>query len=222
MPSEKNLPEKSLLNDLSLWFLLISNIVTICIAMNEGWDLQTLMWIYWFQSIIIGFFSFLKILSLKDYYSRDFRINGKSFAPTIKTKVTGALFFAFHYGIFHLVYLLYLTQNTVWLNKDGEYFNLQSKYFYVTISLFFVTHLFSFFYNLISDTQKRKLGAVIAAPYYRILPMHLVIMLGSIISVTPLIFLILKTIADCKMHINEHKDARKDVPVDMWAHSSKD
>ena len=56
-----------LLSDHSTLFLIISNIVMIIFALVENWDLLTIMFIYWCQSLIIGFFTFLKMLTLKDF-----------------------------------------------------------------------------------------------------------------------------------------------------------
>ena len=98
--------------DLSLLFLLFSNILTIFFAITENWNLSTIMWIYWFQSIIIGFFNFIRILQLKEFSTEGFRINGRPAQPTQGTKIFTAFFFLFHFGFFHFSYLNILLTGT--------------------------------------------------------------------------------------------------------------
>ena len=64
--------------DASAVSLLVANAITIGIALVQGWSLAVLMWVYWGQSIIIGFFSFFKILSLRQFSADGFRINDRT------------------------------------------------------------------------------------------------------------------------------------------------
>jgi hypothetical protein len=80
--SISNQPQRNLFADSSLWFLLLSNIITIFFAINENWSLSTIIWIYWFQSITIGFFNFIRILRLKKFSTEGFNINGQPAQPT--------------------------------------------------------------------------------------------------------------------------------------------
>ena len=61
----------NLLSDHSTLFLIFSNIVLIIFALFENWNILTIMFIYWCQSIIIGFFTFLKMLTLKDFRQKE-------------------------------------------------------------------------------------------------------------------------------------------------------
>ena len=57
-------PENKKFWDKSTKLLIISNIVTIIFALSERWDLKTVLWIYWFQSIIIGYFNYKRMKKL--------------------------------------------------------------------------------------------------------------------------------------------------------------
>lgn len=74
--------------------------------------------------------------------------------------------------------------------------------------IFLTNHSFSFYKNLKKDTEKKQnIGRVMLFPYARILPMHIIIVMGLLINPTTnsiLLFLILKTIADLIMHQKEH------------------
>jgi hypothetical protein len=201
--------QKNILSNASLWALLLSNIIVICIALTEGWNLTTLLWVYWFQSIVIGFFHFIRILQLKEFSTEGFKINGQPAQPTRGTKIFTAYFFLFHYGIFHIVYLVFLLTGT-FTNTYGESLNLtESKAILYAALVFFINHLFSFFYNRPRDTKKQNIGALMFYPYARILPMHLTIILSSLFTSALLFFLVLKTFSDILMHVIEHKVIKK-------------
>ena len=43
--------------------LVVTNIITVVLAIVQHWDLSTVIFIYWAQSIIIGFYSVITILT---------------------------------------------------------------------------------------------------------------------------------------------------------------
>jgi hypothetical protein len=187
--------------DPSAWSLLAANLIAIGLALWERWDLAPLIWIYWSQSCIIGWFNFARILSLKEFSTENFKINNRPAAPTKGTQLFTAFFFLVHYGTFHLVYLVFLQkQRPLEVSDHGPVL--------ICIGIFFVNHLFSFLHNLEGDRrQKRNIGKLMFFPYARIIPMHLTIILGAEVAGGPsvlLLFLILKTVADLVMHGVEH------------------
>jgi hypothetical protein len=214
--SLKNQPKKYTLNDFSLWLLLFSNFVTLFLAVNEGWNLTTIMWIYWFQSVTIGFFNFLRILQLKEFSTEGLKINGRPAQSTQGIKIYIAFFFLFHYGFFHFVYFFFLLFGTSSQSFGDGPNVVDPKYIFLTVLLFFVNHLFSYFYNRSRDIKNQNLGSLMFYPYARIIPMHLTIIFGSFFDmffgsfgfVLPF-FLVLKTFADVIMHFVEHNVLRK-------------
>ncbi len=200
---------KFFLLDLSLFFLLLSNILTIVFAIIENWSLLTIMWIYLFQSIIIGFFNFLRMLSLKEFSTNNLKINNELVEPTKTTKYKTAFFFLVHYGFFHLVYAIFLIALSIKRNIETGNISIQPSIpILISTGIFFMNHLFSYVYNYKKDSAKKKnIGALMFFPYARIIPMHLIIVFGLFIIQTKgalLFFLILKTIADVIMHQAEH------------------
>lgn len=104
---------RNALLDSSTWVLLASNLIVAYLAVVESWSLVTIMLIYWFQSVIIGFFNFIRILQLKEFSTKGFRIMNKRPVPTQATKTFVAFFFLFHYGFFHVGYLIFITISTL-------------------------------------------------------------------------------------------------------------
>lgn len=185
----------------SIISLFISNILVIFLAIIQKWDTATILWVYWMQSVIIGFFQFLRILSLKKFSTDNFTINNHSVLPTSNTKIFTSFFFAFHYGFFHFIYAIFLFS----IFKSSQ--PLDFKYFFIGGFIFFLNHLYSFYYNKIADEQKtQNIGQLMFYPYARIIPMHLIIIFGAILGhFTLIIFLFLKTFTDLAMHIIKHR-----------------
>ena len=190
----------------SLIALLLTNILTIILAIYEKWDFMTILWIYWSQSIIIGFFNVIKILTLKNYSTDGFKINGNSVGPTENIKIFVAGFFSFHFGFFHFVYFIFLLTGTLGMAiSQGKLISISA--ILISAVFYFVNHLFSFLTNLKQDSKKQEnIGSVMFFPYLRIIPMHLTIIFGFLLGNGLLLFMILKTIADVIMHNIEHRD----------------
>jgi len=173
--------------DRSTLFLIFSNLVTLVVALLEGWELPAVIWVYWAQSAMIGYYNFRRMLSLKEYQS--------------------GLFFMLHYGIFHLAYLFFLF--LLFRNVSA----LDAWSILVCVAFFGLNHRFSFRQKLEADRrEKPKIKTLMAFPYARVLPMHATIILGSLFAGRtwgPLVlFLCLKMIVDVVMHRKEQRLGR--------------
>ena len=204
--------KRNILSDPSLLLLLFSNLLTIFFALRGDFSLSTIMWIYWFQSITIGFFNFVRILSLKEFLTEGFKIDDKPAEPTQSTKIVTAFFFLFHYGFFHFGYLIFLL-NIDFSKADGHSAgSTEFGFVFFMAMIFFINHLFSYFYNKPRHTKKMNIGSLMFYPYVRIFPMHLTIVMGSVVGGMLPLFLFLKTLSDAIMHVYEHRVIRaKDV-----------
>lgn len=170
------------IDDPSTQSLIFSNLLTIFFAVKENWDLPTVMWIYWFQSLTIGLFNFIKILTLKNFSTEGFYIGKKPVPATESTKISTAFFFLIHYNIFHLVYFIFIFgMSGLSAAADKP---IQLKYIIVSSAVFFFNHFFSFLYNRYRDGErKRNISDVMFSPYARIFPMHLTIFAGHFLNV---------------------------------------
>ncbi len=204
---------ESVKTDSSAKLLLLSNLITIFLAVIFAWNLIEVLWIYWFQSITIGLFNFLRILlldvsQLKPTTSTGV-LSGSKAGVLPFMKVFLALFFAVHYGLFHLGYAVFLFVFSVY---PGISFTAMAFVFLSAIILF-VNHLYSF----LSHRKKESfigISRLMFFPYARIIPMHLTIIFGGIFffsgyanNFVLVFFLLLKTAADLVMHFNEHNQS---------------
>lgn len=172
----------------ALLFLLAGNLYCIWYYQQYPGGFATVVWIYWFQSIIIGLFNFLHLLTYKNPIPDT--------VTTENTKGTltggcGAWFFLLHYGAFHLVYFFIVL-------FKFDVFSVKKIVLLVGIAVFLLESLLHFI-NVKREekTAQVNAGMLFFLPYLRIIPMHLMILLPSFIGWEPsLLFLVLKTGAD--------------------------
>lgn len=196
-------------SDTSFWFLLVINIFVVFIIIIENWSFAEIIWLYWGQSVAIGIINSVRLIRLRHYSVDNLKINDVPAvkSPSFKYMVAG--FFSFHYAFFHFVYAIFLFAFGIAANFSSILFGA---------GVFFIDHLFSYFYNEKRDSnKKRNIGTIMALPYFRILPMHFIIIFGGWLGFISgqffeenifalVLFLFLKIIADLGMHIAEHKN----------------
>ena len=191
---------KKVLPDPSFWILLLANIYLIYKYEQNPDIFTTLIWLYWSQSIIYGFFNFLDILTTKsvDLSTQLQPSLGSDNAADKQKDVKNATawVFLFHFGFFHFVYFIFLLTMTTLKLFDWVFF----KYY---ILVFVVFQVVSFIQHKIQNKNKpADLGRMFFTPYLRIIPMHLCILIPAFVHITNLtVFLVLKVIADVLMYI---------------------
>lgn len=202
-------PRGNLFRDRSLWLLLLANGVTILLAVVQNWNALALMWVYWFQSIAIGFFNFLRLRHLGEFSTEGLTINGRPAKPTQETENFVAQFFLVSYGIVLFIYFLLLLVFSLsgeFGSADGNALNSADlKYILPTALLFLGNHAFSFFYNRMRDTGEQDIVMLMFYPHARVLPMIFAMFLGASLGGGLLLVLLLKTLADAAMHVVEHE-----------------
>jgi len=192
--------------NLSVGSLVLSNLVTIGIALVQQWPVGIVMWIYWCQSVTIGIFMALRMAALRNFSTEGFTSGDQPVPETRKGKIATVTFFVFHYGFFHLGYMVFLlamarpdTSQLVWM--------------LVCAATFALNHFYSFCRNVEEDLKgKPNIGTMMFLPYARVVPMHLCIILAvattsNVLALT--VFMFLKTGADVLMHVVEHRLHRK-------------
>jgi hypothetical protein len=173
----------------SFFFLLAGNLYCIWYYQNHTNGFITVVWIYWLQSVIIGLFNFIDLLTIKNYDAGNFKLND---APvTEKNKGCMAWFFLLHYGGFHLGYALFLL-------VDFGVRDVDKIFLLIGVAAFLMETISGFIKNKQFEQQvKLSIGTMFFLPYLRILPMHLMILIPAFTGIkASLIFLVLKMAAD--------------------------
>src|SRR5512141_96428 len=96
---------KKVLYDPSFLFLLSANIFCLWYYSAHQDGFATIVWIYWFQSVIVGLFNFLDLLTIKKFSAAGFKLNDQP--VTGQNKGCAAWFFLVHYGFFHFGYMIF-------------------------------------------------------------------------------------------------------------------
>ncbi len=177
---------KRILANPSTLFLLAGNLYCIWYYENHEAAFATVVWIYLFQSITIGFFNFLDLLTVKDYTA-----DAGTLMADQKGNGLPAWFFLFHYGFFHLAYFIFI------LSKFG-FESIDRTVLLIGVGVFFVESVINFIrHKRMERTMSVNMGAMFFLPYLRIIPMHLMILLPAFLGWKPsLLFLILKMAMD--------------------------
>ena len=184
--------------------LIAVNAATVVVAIALHWPVATLLWPYWIQSVVIGYFSRRRILALGRFSTEGFRIGDQPVDPTPQVQRKTANFFALHYGFFHLVYLVFLATISAGL-EWWDWLGLAP----LGVS-FAWNHRASYQRNIEADRRGTpNIGTLMFLPYARIIPMHITIILGAALGghsvLAVLLFGGLKTLADVLMHHVEHR-----------------
>jgi hypothetical protein len=186
---------RGLFRDLSAISLIVANVFTLVLVLVQGWNLGALLWVYLFQSVIIGISWFGKFLIFRKQ-----KRGIKKFT---------FLHYVFPFFMMHGIYMAFISLFFGWDN---------TLYILTGAGIFLVNHGFSFFYNLSRDKKKFVKGDFIAltsAPYARIIPMHVSILFFVFIGrlfpvvVTTVVFLLLKSWLDVVMHVGSHKEKKR-------------
>ena len=202
---------------LSLGLLIAVNFLPVLGVLFLNWDVAALMVLYWSENLVIGFYTIAKML--------------------LKSPIGGlfsALFFCVHYGGFCAVHGLFIL--TMLINPDAEMITgdpwpLWLVFIQLLVSVvqqvlsyappdwllaFFalwVSHGASLILNYMRGGERDRLsvGQLMAAPYARIVVLHLAVLFGGIAVMAMgqplgmlLVLVFLKIVVDVGFHLREH------------------
>ena len=188
--------QKKIWTDVSFWVLIGMNAYLVFYYYLQPQIFTTLVWLYWAQSVLIGFFNFADIITIRKVKPMPITVNGVDKIMNAKMKLPGALFFLFHYGFFHFIYAFFLAGMKI----TGPF---QTTFFRYCLGAFIIGQVVNFVQHKIQQQKEEtNLTKMFMTPYLRIVPMHLTILIPLFLHVSNLgVFLILKSIADVLMYV---------------------
>jgi hypothetical protein len=183
-------PFQKILRDPAMWSLILLNLLFIYEYKDDPRQYTSIIWLYWCQSVLIGVFNFLDMVTLKNIDVSELNISGKP-ATSKQAKGCLPLFFLFHYGMFHVGYFVFLL-------VDFKLSDTNFTYLKWALGGVLLQQVIHFTQNKIKySSLPQNISRMFFTPYLRIVPMHLTILLPKFLGWTPaLTFLILKTVFD--------------------------
>jgi hypothetical protein len=205
---------------LPLAILLVSNVIPLVGVLYWGWDIFVLLMLYWMETLIIAFWTLLRILIAGDF--------AESFLGEVIARVFMFAFFLVHSGGFMLGHFIFLWAffGKEWLQEipvSNSLSTLPLEAFWnkmviangllIPLAVSFVARGIAFaiemsrvslWKRLVSEESPggKQAGGLVGGLYVRIVIMHLVVIVGAILAqkfgaIAPLILLIVvKTVVD--------------------------
>ena len=189
----------------SIGALILLNLIPLAGVLFFGWNLSSIMVLYWFENVIIGFFNILKMAKSEGTSPKTKLYSGRK-PVTLAQKSGSILFFCVHFGMFtfgHGVFVFAL------FARDLPDFPTLLP---AAICLF-VSHGISYAHNFIGNDEYKRVAFqdLFFQPYKRIVIMHITIVIGAFIAFQfeqPTLFLVLliflKIVVDLFSHKKEH------------------
>ena len=184
--------------------LILANLIPLYGVLFKGWQVFTVMFLYWLENVIVGFFNVLKMRSVL-HLSRVKNKNKNR--PTNLGNDSLILFFIFHFGLFTFVHGVFVM---VFFWPPTMPF-LESVF---VLGSLFLSHGFSYYLNFLGNREylNTSIDAQMIAPYGRILVMHFAILFGGIMVKSsgwgPAAIIVLvgvKIVIDILSHTREHR-----------------
>lgn len=202
--------------DTSQISLIVANLLPIFGVVFFDWDIVYIIYIYWAENFVIGFYTILKMIKSSnqtEYIHEDGMV--EIYTPQQKNMLKYFSFFVIpffilHFGGFSFGHGFIIS---ILFGKP----NITNFDFFVAIFLLFVSHGISFFTNFIKNKEYQRTIPIIEMfkPYTRIVIVHLTIILSALVTtwlkqpIWPLIVLIaLKITLDLKMHEISHNKTK--------------
>ena len=180
-------------------------------AVRSGWPVLMLAIPFWVQSVVIGWFYRRRILALERFCTDGFEMDGKPVPETAESRAATAGFLAMHYGFFHVIYAILLAAFGLTGNL-GDTSRLGADDFWSVLALgalFVFTQAVEHRRAVAADRKLRpNIGAMLFLPYVRVVPMHLMILIGAAIGSGAgaiVVFGVPKAAADAAMLVLEER-----------------
>jgi hypothetical protein len=210
--------------DTSVISLIFANLIPLFGILFLGWDLFSIMILFWIESAVIGFYAILKmIISPIINQTEAFNILPRSALIVISLiqKIVLVPFFILHYGGFMMVHLFFIFT----FFKPSNFFDAGPLISFsklmplvypmiIAIIALFISHGISFYNNFIKKQEYKKLNLneSMFDPYKRIIIMQVTLIIGAFLvtlfnlpAMMAGLLVFLKIIVDLKAHNKSHE-----------------
>jgi len=190
--------------------LIAANLIPLAGVLAGGWRVFDVLLLFWAENVIIGVFNVLRMLVV---------------ATRREPGAVGlALFFTLHYGIFTIVHGVFVV---TLFGPPAEsplpaFAALAAPGLVLPLAALVASHGVSFLANFVfgGEMDRVSAGALMAAPYGRVVVLHVTIIFGGFAvaaSGAPVLALALlvalKIVVDLAAHLAEHRGMAKAKPA---------
>lgn len=212
--------------------LVAANVVPLVGVVAWGWDLPTILVLYWIENGIVGLFTVPKILLAAGPTELSMPMTGTRIrlGPSIPTfprlqKAVIVPFFAVHYGMFwvvHGVFVFAISAGLFSPGFDSSFVGPAWELVAIGAVGLLGSHAVSFGLNYLGRREYLATTPTgqMAAPYGRVVILHLTILFGAIAIGaigSPVgaiaVLVVVKTVVDVAAHLAEHRRAAERVVV---------
>ena len=194
-------------------FLIAVNTIPLFGVLFFGWSLFSIMFLYWLENGIIGFFNVFKIALARASRPSRFTVGGRPVNPS--NREVRIIFFILHYGLFWTVHGVFVF---VFFGTSSEPFGgVGLRGVAIAAAAIFLSHGVSFFVNFLGKEEYLTVtpDQQMTAPYSRVVVLHVTVLAGGALAdslgapLAALVLLILlKTAIDLLAHLREHRKAQ--------------
>ena len=208
--------------------LLVANAIPLVGVLFFGWNVWTILIVYWLENGIVGVFNVLRMLKAEgtdDESTGRMTMNGRPVDSNAKASLIP--FFCMHYGIFWVVHSIFVLTLPIFgsMAPDGEGADMTSGFDLATIVLaviaLTISHGVSYYVNFLRGGEYQRVSAAgqMFAPYGRLIVLHMTIIVGGIAIATTgapaaaiAILVVLKTVMDLGFHLTAHRKIAAGAP----------
>jgi hypothetical protein len=190
--------------------LVAANLVPLAGIALFGWDVFAVVFLFWLENVVVGFFNVLRMLWVE---------RGAERMPAAKFAIIP--FFVVHYGLFtgvHGVFVFALFGQAASISGFPTVENvidvIVDYNLWVAVLALVLSHGFSFIRNYVAEQEYRRvtLQQLMAQPYRRVVVLHLTILFGGFLvmalelpAIAVALLVVLKIGVDLRAHLREHR-----------------
>jgi hypothetical protein len=216
--------------------LVAFNLLPLAGVLLWGWNVYTLLVLYWVENGIVGVLAIARILRAQG--SLPPGVTVRTTGTSSASKVALVPFFLMHYGIFWTVHGVFVLSLPAFLDVPGLGGGVAGsdgpRLEAVAIGAvgLAISHVASFVLNYLGEREYLTTSPAVQmmAPYGRVVILHMTIILGVLASLflgspvwAVVILVLLKTVVDLALHLAAHRPpaepAQVGTPILPWSGS---
>ena len=201
--------------------LIVANAIPLIGVLFLGWNVWTILIVYWLENGIVGGFNVLKMAYAEGepespaVRASTIRINGRPAEDASKAFMIP--FFVMHYGIFWLVHGVFVLTLPLFGAVGGDQeltVDIQPGTILLAVLALAISHGLSFWWNFLHGGEYRRTAAaaLMFAPYKRLVALHITIIFGAFAvmftgapAAAVAVLVAIKTAIDLGLHLAEHR-----------------